>query len=207
MTKTQLRGHCPCCGREQAVLASGRMSKHGYTVEHHWFHGVCNGERHPPMELDNTVAPAIVADVRAEVTNLLKLADDLSAGRVAPVTVLRGSFRKPEAIPFAAAAAWEQRQAVRDAISTAKHRAAVGIAFADQLQSIQEQVFGQPLREVEKAPPPARPTVGERRKLDNGVVVVATRVEGQRVYWSREDNARRGWTGLQSWRAMAHANP
>lgn len=37
--KTQTRGICQCCGREQAVLnGTGFMSQHGYTVKNGWCH-------------------------------------------------------------------------------------------------------------------------------------------------------------------------
>lgn len=62
-TKIQLRGNCPCCGRDQAVLASGRMSKHGYTVEQGWFQGVCSGDSHAPMQKDRVVTDRIIAQV------------------------------------------------------------------------------------------------------------------------------------------------
>ncbi len=52
MAKIQKRGHCPHCGREQAVKAGYGMAQHGYEVEHGYFHGVCGGASHRPIEED-----------------------------------------------------------------------------------------------------------------------------------------------------------
>ena len=63
MKDNQIRGHCQCCGNQQAVV-SGHMSKHGYTVEHGWFQGVCTGESYKPIELERTVTNKIMAAVK-----------------------------------------------------------------------------------------------------------------------------------------------
>lgn len=49
MAKATHAGHCQACGRLQR-LPSGNLSLHGYTVDHGWFSGVCQGAKHLPFE-------------------------------------------------------------------------------------------------------------------------------------------------------------
>lgn len=203
-TKIQLRGNCPCCGRDQAVLASGRMSKHGYTVEQGWFQGVCSGDSHAPMQKDRVVTDRIIAQVRADVVKLLQQAADLEAGKIHPLTCKVSHMRNAEPVPFKEAPEWAQREAVRSAIYGAQSRARAGESFADQMEALVNAVHGQPLREVpvEEGPAPVR--AGERRKSPRGLLT-ATRVEGARVYW-KDERGFKSWTGTQAWRKMELAD-
>lgn len=209
--KTQLRGHCPHCGRQQAVLASGLMSQHGYTVDHGYFSGVCGGYQHQPMEVSRTACDDICDVVRREIAENLRAAADLEAGTTEPVRAPTDRFERDLAtrrskrvwVPYAEATPRQQREARERLIHERRGRAASGEHYVAEMQALQDKVLGQPLLVVEKGAPPPRPTVGERRASDNGVVLVATSIEGQRVYWKREDNGRRGWSGFQSWRAMS----
>jgi len=46
------RAHCQGCGAVQAVDNTTKMlAKHGYTVEHNYFQGVCAGAGYAPVEL------------------------------------------------------------------------------------------------------------------------------------------------------------
>ena len=49
MAKATHRGHCQLCGSLQ-MLPSGRLSLHGYKVEHSYFSGICRGAKHLPFE-------------------------------------------------------------------------------------------------------------------------------------------------------------
>lgn len=202
--KTQTRGNCPCCGRDQAVLASGVMSKHGYTVDHGWFNGVCSGDRYAPMQKARTVTDGIIAQVRADVVKLNQQAADLEAGKIFPATCKVSHMRNAEPVPFKDAPEWAQRDAVRTAMYQAQNRARAGESFANQMEALVNQVHGQPLRvvEVEEGPAPIRS--GEQRKSARGVLTV-TRVEGQRVYW-KDEKGFKSWTGTQAWRKMEKAD-
>lgn len=148
--KTQTRGNCPCCGREQAVLASGRMSKHGYTVEHNWFNGVCDGERFAPMQVQREVTDAIVAQVRAEVSELLARAADLRARRADPATITQsnGRGKEPTIIQFASLNQYQQANAIESLAYNAEARARAGRDFADFMAELVNKVHGQPLKVV-----------------------------------------------------------
>ena len=86
MTKTQTRGHCQCCGREQAVVRCGYMAHHGYEVKDGWFQGKCGGHNFPPLEVARDVADSTIASVRRDAAALRVRATALIAGEVSPAT-------------------------------------------------------------------------------------------------------------------------
>lgn len=151
--KIQTRGNCPCCGREQAVLSSGLMSKHGYTVEDGWFNGVCHGDRHAPMQVQREVTDAIVAQVREEAAALEARADALKAG-----TETLGKVRHPgryfapgekvELVEFSSLNAYQQRDVLDSTVWAIRNRAKVGRDFADFMAKLVNAVHGQALRVV-----------------------------------------------------------
>lgn len=60
MAKATHNGTCQVCGNVQAVKASGKLAKHGYTTEYGFFNGTCQGSDKAPLEnstdcLDKTV--------------------------------------------------------------------------------------------------------------------------------------------------------
>lgn len=208
-SKTQNRGHCPCCGREQAVMASGRMSKHGYQVKDGWFSGVCNGDSHPPIEVSREAADMIVAQVRAQVAELRAQAQQVRDGKLKPRTVrtgrqFRGASSKWEevVVPFAEAPSYQQEGAVRSLERSFDRRADLGDNFADCLERLANEHHGKPLRTVKVEAGPAPILAGERRTLAGGDVATASRVEGARVYWTRGEKGFKGWTGTQAWRKL-----
>lgn len=203
-TKTQTRGNCPCCGRDQAVLSSGRMSKHGYTVDNGWFNGVCSGERFQPMQVQREVTDQLVVQVRREVKELEAAADDFATGRRVPKTVTRGWGKNETQVAFADAPEWEQRQAVSKALYAARSRAKAGEQFANDMEKLVNAVHGQPLREVPVAEAPAAIRSGEQRKLANGRVVTVRFTDRGRVYWA-DERGFRSWTGVQAFRKLPMA--
>lgn len=151
--KTQTRGNCPCCGREQAVLASGRMSKHGYTVEHNWFNGVCDGERYAPMQVQREVTDAIVAQVRADVAAIEARVDDLIASREVLKRVRKpGEYvrrgAEPTMVDFASLDFYQQRDTLIQFVCTLQSRASAGKSFARDMEKLVNAVHGQPLKVV-----------------------------------------------------------
>lgn len=74
MTKTTSRsathsGHCQCCGRLQK-LPGDVLSKHGYTVEHGFFSGVCRGAGYKPFEVSCDQVVRYIAEAEAHVAHL-----------------------------------------------------------------------------------------------------------------------------------------
>jgi hypothetical protein len=204
VTKTQIRGICQCCGREQAVMASGLMSKHGYTVEHGWFSGVCYGQRHRPMQIDRSVADDTIRTVRADCVELDETAAALKAGRVTPATCKTPHYnaakRDFDRVAWADATPYQQEQAVAAAISRAESRARTGRAFADQLQALADRYHGQPLLTVAVEAGPAPIGSDERRVLPRGIAAVRY-VERGMVHW-RDERGFSGRMSTRSWRAL-----
>jgi hypothetical protein len=208
--KTQTRGICQCCGREQAVLASGFMAKHGYEVKDRgdggWFHGVCSGQHHKPMQIERAQADRIIASVRADVVSLLARAADLKVGKVFPD--LAASYQRDDKgrtvmVSYLEAEAWQQRDAVTAAIYKAEQRARAGESFANGLSKIADEYHGQPLRIVAKEDGPAPILNGDKRTLRQREVT-ATGVNGAKVYWM-DPRGFKGSMSSRAWRALPGA--
>lgn len=211
MSKIQKRGHCPCCGNEQAVLANGRMSQHGYTIQHNYFSGVCPGHQHAPIEHTREVADKVVSDVRLQAAAQERLADEYETGSRFPEmansetrTLQKGRWVY-DRIPFALATEYNKNVAVQNAIAAAVHMANNARGFANYLEGVTNTYYGKPLREVAVAEAPAPVRAGEKRQAEGGMVLTATRIEGGRVYWKAtraNGTPVSSWTGTQSWRRM-----
>lgn len=207
MSNIQLRGHCPCCGRIQAVVNCGVMSKHGYTVEHGWFSGVCPGQHHKPIETERSVVDQTIHSIRAEAEKLRETAEKLQAGKIHPL-YCRGRYdlvtREYTRVPYAEASSYQQEDALRDAVWQAQHRADQGERIAEQLEMLANRVHGAPLIAAERAAAPAPIHYGEKRIGQTGEVLEVTEVRGVRVYWKlkRADKVLNGWSGTQAWRKL-----
>lgn len=204
MTKTQLRGICQCCGRQQAVLAgSGRMSKHGYTVDHGWFNGVCSGQHYLPLQKDRQQADLIVVQVREQCLQLDERVAQLRAGTIRPERVKTNRWdpkaREAVTISWEEASPYQRSSAVEAEVYKAEARARAGRQFADGLSQLADAVFGQELVEVKLEDGPAPILCGEVRVLENGRKATVTRVQGARVYWT-DERGFKGWTGTTAWR-------
>lgn len=207
----QIRGNCQCCGREQAVVG-GLMSKHGYTVEHGWFSGVCSGNHYQPMQFSRVETDRIVSDIRAEIPKLLALADQYESGIKTPEFVMKKvldtELRKwtEVKVPFAEAHIVDQRSTVSQIVWGYKNRASAGKSFSDTLESIANKVHGTPLIEVaKKEVEPIR--VGDKKtNLELGATYTCFKIDGVRVYWSatRASDGKqiRSWMGSQAWRKL-----
>lgn len=144
-------GHCPCCGREYAVLEkTGGMSKHGYTVDKDWsiFQGVCAGEARAPIEVDRSHADGQVLAHREQAKVLAQRASDMSTGKTSPSHINKGTLRKPELVPFAECSEREQRQAREVVVRHIESDAREHARFADFLAGQIEKRHGLPLRRV-----------------------------------------------------------
>lgn len=189
MTKTtQQRGICQCCGRQQAVLASGLMSKHGYTVDDGWFNGVCTGQDFKPMQHDITQTGVVCSMVQGQVDDLLHRAGLIESGEITPTTVNTGMMvRTPEGgfvaevLPWDKANAYQQKREVQSMVWGMRNRANAGAAWIAQMQALAAKYHGQALMEVKKdATAPEAITIGEVR-IYKGRTVKASSVSGGKV--------------------------
>lgn len=202
--QVQFRGHCQCCGRQQAV-PNGRMSNHGYVVRDGWFQGVCDGHRFEPMEQDRKVADEIVAQVRRGAAALEVEAADLESGKVAPSEIKdpHGYMKnEPKMIPWVEAPEWMQRDAVKSLVFGKRRRAKIGYDFANMLEKIANDRNGKPLIEAVKPEPTARIEKGEKRVNEGGRVLIAEYQDGARVYW-KDARGYGAWMGSKRWRSLA----
>lgn len=191
MSKIQLRGHCPHCGNEQAVLKGGKggMSQHGYTVDFGYFHGVCRGNGKRPMEFDRAETEKVVAEINADIE---KLAEDnvaLAEGRLRPTNIDTGKYVYENGRRTKVIIKWEEAEEyfgkiyansgegvaermiahkkeseVKRIIRENEWRIKGGKNFIKHLENVLEKVHGKPLIEVDKTanvPEPIR--IGEKR--------------------------------------------
>lgn len=206
MKAIQIRGNCQCCGRQQAVVG-GTMSKHGYTVDHGWFNGVCSGERHAPMQKSRAFTDTIVAQIRAEVPQLIAQAEKVKSGEITPKTIkIRKGGEKLE-IAYEEATPWQQSQA-RDSMEWAlRNRARIGEQFADSMEQLANEYHGTALIEVAKKEAPEFIMPRDQKVDAQGLVYTCTSVDGARVYYKYEKNGNtyKTWIGSQAWRRLAKA--
>lgn len=211
-TKVQFRGHCQCCGRQQAVQ-KGRMSKHGYEVKdrgnYGWFQGVCSGHLHAPVEQDRKVLDEMVVVIRAEVVRLNKLADKYESGEITPDTCqtnrLDPQTRKNLVVAWADARPWEQEAEVRSRVWGARQRASAGKSQADMMQRIADTYHGKPLTEVTKADGPAPIEDGAQKVDARGRTLTVRYVERGRVNYSYVNDAGKTFssrTTTRAWRNL-----
>lgn len=202
-TKTQTRGHCQCCGNQQAVVSS-LMSKHGYTVDNGWFNGVCSGRNHVPLQVSREHTDSIVAQVRAEVPELIAKADKVKSGEITPATIIIRIGREKVEVAYSDANSLQQRQACSAMECNLRNRASSGVSFADSMEKLASKIHGTELLEVAKKEAPEYISIGQQ-KSDNGTIYTCTSVEGARVYHKAQkgDKTFKGWTGCQAWRKMA----
>lgn len=203
--KTQIRGICQCCGRDQAVVR-GSMSKHGYTVAGGWFQGVCTGQNYVPLEISRDRLDAIVAQVRADVAALRVEAAEYASGKRVP-TELRTSHRRGAPLtPWAECAVWQQVEGIKSIVFNKEQRARAGDDFCKDMLGRADLFHGKELRVVKVDGGPDPIPEGERRVTEAGRTLRATLVKGGRVYWTTEcDRKFKGWTGSAAWRRLAPA--
>ncbi|ASD50430.1 hypothetical protein FDI24_gp149 [Acidovorax phage ACP17] len=214
MTKSsniQQRGHCQCCGRQQAVIAgTGFMAKHGYTVENGWFHGVCSGHHYVPVEVSRVQLDKLCEMVLTESASLDLRVKDLQEGVEVPKAVVKQVYNpktskfEDVSTPWADATPWAKRDFLETMIYRLKSRASAGRSWVAQMERIADTYHGQPLMDVVKTEGPEKIVVGEQRKAPSGMVVTVTDIRGARVYWQGkrpgEERVMKGWTGSTAFR-------
>lgn len=203
--KTQERGHCPCCGREQAVI-DDHMSKHGYTVEHGWFQGICSGQQFAPIEHDREVADKVVIAVRSDVERLMARIAPLENGEVHPAEITEFCNSNSKLIPWDEAPGYRQRQVIEGLVSEMRFRARQGVIFADFLEKVIAEYHGKPLLVATLPEPPKPIRAGEKRKASSGLILTAKCQDRARVIYTfqREQGGKvfQAWLGTQAWRKL-----
>lgn len=64
-------GTCQACGRQHAVnVKSGKLAKHGYTVDWGFFNGTCSGSDNLPLEQDAELNLAIIKQLTEQAAQL-----------------------------------------------------------------------------------------------------------------------------------------
>jgi len=201
----QIRGNCQCCGRDQAVK-NGTMAKHGYTVEHGWFNGVCSGERFAPIQVSRTQTDKIIAEILAEIPQLLAKAEQVVMGKLFPQFVVVGRYDNKKTIPYADADVRDQRNACNEMLWELRNRASAGKAFTETLGNIANEYHGKPLTEVAKKEAPTPISINEVKIL-NGNRIVSTSVYGGKVNYKPEglDTAWSSYVSTTKWRNLKTA--
>lgn len=197
--KVQLRGHCPYCGSEQAVV-QGRMAKHGYQVDAGEFHGVCPGQRYAPIELEQDTAIRFIAELRAEGERLRQRADNLESGKETLSLGRDSDASNAKLVPFDTLPRYRQEDLTERAVCDIRNHASSNEARANRLDTLRRAFHGKPLRKVK--PPEAPPAIqrGERRENPHCGVTEATEIHGGRVRWTDADG-RKGSVSTRTWRS------
>lgn len=156
--KATHNGTCQACGRLQA--SKGSVAKHGYTVKGFgFFHGVCFGSHHVPMEVGQEVTVSTIAKLLEGAAALeATTAEDVKSLSVR--TEKRVNFSTVYAVmteaeyeAFAKASqygplyhgTWAEK--VRVALMNFKGEARMMVAHAKMLEDLMAARAGQPLVE------------------------------------------------------------
>lgn len=208
--KIQMRGHCQCCCRVQAVTG-GYIAKHGYEVKNRgaggWFSGVCSGHRFAPVEIERCVLDKVVATIRKQVVELRELADKYVAGTAHPADCKTNRYdhekREYARVAWNDASDYQRADEIKRAIWNLRQRANAGTSQANTMESIADARHGQPLIEVARDAGPAPISIGEKRvTLRFGTVEAYDVYRGQVQYHDpkglRRQMSTRAWRALQA---------
>lgn len=197
-TKVQLRGHCPHCGTEHAVMGNGTIATHNSSLEYGWFTGVCTGTRQAPMEFFRDETEKVSKKILDEVQKLQEELEALKSGAKKPELAPESLEHDAKMIPFAKATAKMKARAVEIACRVINNRILAGIKHSNHILDVLDKVHGQSLRELvlEKRPNPFR--IGEQRILATGHIVTAIGRQGSRVHW-KDETGSDAWIGVRQW--------
>lgn len=212
MTKSavQLRGHCQCCGHQQA-LRNGRMAHHGYTVRNGWFQGKCHGYQYAPVEVSRTALDRTVEAIRDQITTMRESASMLSSKANWPKTamVYNRMTRKDELVALADLSEEKARQIVDRQIYEYKARAEAGEAHIAYLRNVAATFHGKPLIEAPRDAGPEKIVPGEVRMSQTGRTLYAEgTLRGGKVQYSyKQANGTEnfGRMSTRAWRALTKA--
>jgi hypothetical protein len=204
---TQHRGHCQCCAREQAVLHTGHMAKHGYTVKNGWFQGACSGSEFKPLETDHKRTDAIIEQVLTDCDKLGEQHDKIKEGYIKPATlnVIRAHSFKLVEVAYNDCTVSERNAAVVRMLAQLKQRIRIGNSFVAMLRNAITEYHGKQLIQVKKKDAPEPICAGDNKVSQRGVLSVIS-LEGGTVRWRDE----RGFIGKSStryWRSLEDREP
>lgn len=198
-------GNCQCCGNQQAVLARGTMSNHGYTVENGWFNGVCPGNDYLPLQQDRSRLDLTVNNIlNAELPALAIQLKEMKAGKILPTACKSGPGFRATDIPFAQGTKGLQDQAINRMIHDTESRIRAGQLYCKDMLALADRVHGQPLTTVTKGPKGPRIQTDDKRLLGQTTVTCKYQDKG-RVYYTfkRSDGTLfSSWMGTQAWRKL-----
>jgi len=148
----QLRGHCQCCGNEQAVVR-GRMSKHGYQVKNGWFQGTCRGHQYAPVEVSCDALNDTVEMIRDQITTLNESADMLFSPANWPkeVKIYNRFKRVDEMVPLASLSEYRAREVINGMIWGYRSRIEAGKRHIEYLKTVAATYANKPLIQIERA--------------------------------------------------------
>lgn len=208
----QTRGHCQCCGREQAVRHG--IAAHGYTVANGWFQGVCQGHRYAPLEKNRATTDRMISEIRSEAVALRIKASETLAGKHDPVEYSTGRSQYVDGkrvmikAPFSEAGEYRQQDIRKQLAWALNSKADAGESFANMMSALADKVHGAELKQVVKAQPAERIQAGDKRINAKGTVMTAKYQDGQRLHYTitREDGkVLTSWMSPRSWRTLQSA--
>lgn len=207
----QLRGHCQCCCRIQAVTG-GRMAKHGYEVKERgqggWFSGVCGGHSYAPVEVERTVLDNVVASIRKQVADMRELADRYEAGTAHPDNCRTSRYdhdkRDYVRVPWAEANEWQRRDEINSRVNNLRNRARAGDSQAKTMTEIADACHGKPLIEVAKDAGPAPIHIGDKRVTERFGTIEANEVWRGQVHYKDPKGFNRKMS-TRAWRLLPAA--
>lgn len=195
-------GICQACGRRHAVNPkSGKLAKHGYTVDWGFFNGTCQGSDHPPLEQDTTLNIAIVAELRQRAARLdvqaegeiLKVevqtgrsTDNRGIGKPVYELVDRERFDSPEVRRWNYGSFDREVELVR---SRLRRQAELFRAHAADLDRLRVETFGRDLTPRVEEPELKRETFQTYRDA-------AKRVAELKAAGHKAQQRRQGWTSI-----------
>ena len=190
MKQATHNGTCQICGSLQA-LPGGVLSKHGYTVEHGWFEGVCPGAKHAPLELDRAFADEVASSLLRQAKNEDADAKLVLSGGLLPTRAWNGEHKAvydprqrrdtvvKVTVPYAEAPEVYQREAVESLynshVDTARRARATSKGISENADRVHGKRELQPRTEEAKTPIVA----GTRVRLfgKDGYDVTVVRIE------------------------------
>lgn len=206
MTKNiQYRGHCPICGRVQAVY-KGTMAHHGYNVYGKGYGGMfvgsCEASKlYQPLERSRAGCDDFCERLEAEAVQFDALADSYASGESHPLETgpVMGSM-----IPWHKGDDYQRAHTIEIECFKLRRKAELLRAHIKFLQDLADARHGQNLIEVDRNVRPEHIEKGELREQGSRVLT-CERVEGARVYYSFvRGNGKKvqSWHGTALWRRL-----
>lgn len=115
-SKSDFSGHCQACGRLQK-LPKERLSKHGYTVDHGYFSGVCRGAGHEPFEVSCKLVETFIQEATAQLTSLEAFQANLRKTNEGPTAWFYVSLANPKGKAYNFNRSWEECTVTMDTVT------------------------------------------------------------------------------------------